>query len=127
MVTRLLWVMLAGAVGTGTRYGVGLVAFKALGPAWPWGTFVVNVAGCFLMSIVGYCAARAVITEDTRVVLATGFMGGLTTYSAFNAETLALADSRSLVAGALNVGGTLAACLVAGLLGLALARALFGA
>lgn len=127
MLARLLWVMLAGAVGTGVRYGVNALAMRTLGAAWPWGTFFVNVGGCFLMSIVAYAATRAVITDDVRLVLATGFMGGLTTYSAFNAETIALVQHRSLALGLLNVGGTVAACLVAGLLGLGLARALLGA
>ena len=125
--TRFLWVCLAGACGTGVRYGVGLFAARAFGVTYPWGTFIVNVVGCFLMSIVAYAGIKAAISDELRLVLATGFMGGLTTYSAFNWETLVLAQHRNLAMALVNASTTLAACLVAGLLGLALARTLFGA
>ena len=125
--TRFLWVCLAGALGTGARYGVNLLTTRALGVTWPWATFFVNVAGCFLMSIVAYAGIKAAISDDLRLTLATGFMGGLTTYSAFNWETIVLFQHRNLAMAMANVGVTLAACMAAGLLGLWLARTLFGA
>lgn len=124
--TRLLWVCFAGAIGTGIRYLVGLAAGRLLGTAFPWGTMAVNVSGCFLMSIVAYAGARLVISPDTRLVLATGFMGGLTTYSAFNWETLALVRGGAWGLGLINAGATLAGCMAAGMVGLALARAMMG-
>jgi CrcB protein len=122
---RLLWVCLAGAVGTGTRYLVGLAAGRFLGEAFPWGTLAVNVVGCFLMSIVAYAAARSVISADARTILATGFMGGLTTYSAFNGQTLAFIREGAWGVGLVNVAATLAGCMAAGVLGLGLGRVLF--
>jgi CrcB protein len=122
----LLRVCLAGAIGTGVRYLVGLAAIRLFGAAFPWGTLAVNVVGCFLMSLVAYAAARLVISSDARLILGAGFMGGLTTYSAFNWETLAFLRDGAWPIGLLNVGMTLAGCLVAGLLGLALARAVLG-
>ena len=84
---RFLLVCLAGAVGTGVRYLVGLGAARALGAAFPWGTLVVNLVGCFLMAAVAHVAlTRSGFPETWRLVLTTGFMGGLTTYSAFNFE-----------------------------------------
>lgn len=124
---RFLWVCLAGATGTGVRYLVALFAARVLGITFPWGTLMVNVVGCFLMSIVAYAGAKMVISPDLRLTLATGFMGGLTTYSAFNWETLVLVKDRTLAMGLLNVGATLGGCMAAGLLGFVLARALFGA
>jgi fluoride exporter len=124
--TRFLWVCLAGAVGTGVRYLVGITASRAFGASFPWGTLAVNVAGCLLMSVVAYAGARLVISPDTRITLATGFMGGLTTYSAFNWETLALIRSGAWGMGLLNLGLTLTACAAAGVLGLALARVMLG-
>ena len=85
---RFFWVCLAGALGTGVRYLVTLAAVRSFGVGFPWGTLAVNLVGCFFMSLVAYAGARAVISPDTRVVLATGFLGGLTTYSAFNWESL---------------------------------------
>ena len=124
--TRLFWVCLAGGVGTGVRYGVAQLAVRWLGVGWPWGTFFVNVVGCFLMSIVAYAGLRAAISDDLRLTLATGFLGGLTTYSAFNWETLVLVHGRGLGAGLANLGGTLGACAIAGVLGLVVARAVLG-
>lgn len=123
---RFLWVCLAGAAGTGVRYLVSLLAVKLLGVGFPWGTLAVNVVGCFLMSVVVHAGLRSAISPDLRLTLATGFMGGLTTYSAFNWETMVLVQQRSLGAGLLNFGATVLACLAAGLLGLALARSVFG-
>jgi fluoride exporter len=123
---RLLWVCLAGAMGTAVRYLVGLAAGRLLGAAFPWGTLAVNLVGSFLMSIVAYAGARLVISPGARVILATGFMGGLTTYSAFNWETLALVRDGAWTTGLLSVGATLVGCMGAGVLGLALARAMFG-
>jgi CrcB protein len=122
----LLKVCLAGAIGTGIRYLVGLAAIRLFGATFPWGTLAVNVVGCFFMSIVAYAAARLVISSDTRLVLGAGFMGGLTTYSAFNWETLAFLRDGAWSTGLINVAVTLAACLAAGMVGLALARAVLG-
>jgi CrcB protein len=124
--SRLLWVCLAGALGTGIRYLVGLAAERAFGAAFPWGTLLVNLVGCFLMSVVAYAGARLVISPSTRLTLATGFLGGLTTYSAFNWETLARVREGNWGAGLLNVGVTLVGCMTAGVLGLAVARSILG-
>ena len=70
----LLKVCLAGAIGTGIRYLVGLAAIRLFGATFPWGTLAVNVVGCFFMSIVAYAAARLVISSDARLVLGAGFM-----------------------------------------------------
>jgi CrcB protein len=123
----LLRICLAGAIGTGVRYLVGRAAIRWLGVTFPWGTLAVNLVGCFLMSVVAYASFRIVISPDTRLVLGVGFMGGLTTYSAFNWETIALVRGGEWGIGLLNVGMTVGGCLVAGLLGLALARAMLGA
>lgn len=122
---RFLWICFAGALGTGTRYLVGLGALKALGPEFPWGTLFVNVVGCFL--IAGVMRAASVqpwISPDLRFALTTGFLGGLTTYSSFNYETTKLFGERPWL-GALNLAVTLGACFAAGLLGTLAARRVF--
>jgi CrcB protein len=121
---QLLRVCFAGAIGTGARYLVGLLAARVLGTGFPWGTLIVNVVGCFLMSIVAYAGAK-VLSPDVRVTLATGFLGGLTTYSAFNWDTMLLAQ-HGLGLALVNLGATLVACFASGALGLALAHAMVG-
>ncbi|MDP8998991.1 MAG: fluoride efflux transporter CrcB [Myxococcota bacterium] len=125
--TRFFWVCFAGAMGTGARYVVGLTARRsAIGASFPWATLAVNVVGCFLMSVVAYASAKRIISADTRATLATGFLGGLTTYSAFNWETLAFLRDSAWKIGLLNVGVTVIGCMAAGVLGLAFARAVLG-
>jgi CrcB protein len=77
------------------------------------------------MSIVAYAGAKMVITPGVRIVLTTGFMGGLTTYSAYNWETIVLARDGSWTLGACNAALTFVACLASGLGGLAIAHAVF--
>jgi CrcB protein len=122
---RVLLVGLAGALGTIARYGISLAAGKALGAAFPYGTLVVNVLGCFLIAaVVQVSLTTSLISPLLRLTLTTGFMGGLTTYSAFNYETTTLLQNRAFGAAAVNFGATVAGCFLAGLLGLAVAQGL---
>jgi CrcB protein len=119
-------VCLAGAIGTGLRYGVGLWA-RTLGAAFPYGTLIVNIVGCFLIALVYQLALTTTIVSPTmRTTLMTGFIGGLTTYSSFNNETTLLLQERAWAIALLNVLVTLAVCFGAGLLGFAVARKVAG-
>jgi len=125
--TRVLLIGIAGALGTLSRYGVGLWAARTLGIQFPYGTLIVNVVGCFLIALVSQLAlSTALISPTLRLTLTTGFMGGLTTYSSFNYETTSLLRERGLASGLTNVGITLLGCFAAGMLGLGLARKLAG-
>jgi CrcB protein len=126
--TRVLLIGVAGALGTLSRYLIGQWAREVLGTAFPYGTLIVNVAGCFLIALVSELAlSTQMISPTVRLTLMTGFLGGLTTYSSFNYETTNLLRERAWATGLANVGVTFALCFVAGLLGLALARRLVGA
>jgi CrcB protein len=121
--TRFLWICLAGALGTGTRYLVSLGAAKAWGTAFPYGTLIVNLAGCFLIAaILRLSLATNLVPVTLRLTLTTGFMGGLTTYSAFNYETTRFLEERAFGAALLNFGATVAGCLLMGMLGLLVAE-----
>ena len=125
---RFCWICLAGAIGTGTRYLVGIWAGQRFGTAFPYGTLIVNVSGCFFMGLVAHVALRvAACPPNLRLALTTGFMGGLTTYSSFNYETTHLLLDRSTGIALLNYGLTGVLCFVAGLLGMALGRVAVGA
>lgn len=123
MPPRFLFVCLAGAVGTGARYLLGTWAARTFGPVFPVGTLIINAIGSFLLVVImGLSLDRGLISADLRVVLTTGAMGGFTTYSTFNYETLRLFQQGSRGLGLLYLGATLAGCLVLGFLGAVLVR-----
>ncbi len=120
---RFLWICLGGALGTGARYLVSLGALRLLGPAFPWGTLIVNAVGCFLISVLMHLGLHTTLLSPTlRLTLTTGIMGGLTTYSTFNYETLKYFQEGAWLMGMINVVTTLVVCMAAGVLGLAAVR-----
>lgn len=123
---RFLWVCLAGAAGSGTRYLVAIWAGHRFGTAFPYGTLAVNLAGCFLLAAIMQAAATAAIPPTLRSAVTIGFLGGLTTYSSFNYESTRLLQDGAPGLAALNVGLTLAGCFAAGWLGLVASRQIFG-
>jgi CrcB protein len=124
---RFLWVCLGGAFGTGARYLLSGWAVVALGSAFPWGTLAVNVLGSFFLSgIVHVALTTNVIAPTVRLALTTGVMGGFTTYSTFNYETLGYLREGAWTVALGNVLATLLLCLAAGIAGLAVARGLVG-
>ncbi len=125
---RVLLVFVGSGAGGVTRYLVGLWAGRHLGTTFPYGTLIVNLAGCFLLSLVMHVAlGLASFPVNLRVALTTGFMGGLTTYSTFNYETAKLLEDGATRSAIANLGLTVVGCLVAGTLGLVLGRRLVGA
>ena len=123
---RLLWVFIAGGIGSGTRYAIGQWAAERPGPGFPYGTLIVNLSGCFLIAAVLQSAAAQSWSPDLRVAVIAGFLGGFTTYSAFNQESLQLIQSGSPGLALFNVGVTVIGGLAAGWLGFVTARQLFG-
>jgi CrcB protein len=124
---RFLLVCLGGALGSGARYLVSLGAAAALGIAFPYGTLIVNVAGSFAVAFVMHMAMTGeVLSPEWRLLLTTGVMGGFTTYSTFNYETLGYFREGAWGVATLNIAVTLFGCLAAGLAGFALARLIFG-
>jgi fluoride exporter len=99
---RALLVGLGGFLGSVLRWGVGSLALRALGASFPYGTLLVNVAGCAAIGAVSYLAEdRRVLSASSQAFLAVGVVGGFTTFSAFGNETLALArDGRTALAAA---------------------------
>ena len=120
---RFLLICLGGAIGTGARYQLASWVARAYGPDFPRGTILINVTGSFLIALVMELSlASGAITEDVRLFLTTGVMGGYTTYSSFNYETLRLAEGGTPGLATLNVALTLIGCLVSGVLGVLAAR-----
>ena len=123
---RFLWICLGGAVGTGARYLISGWAAR-LGASFPYGTLAVNLIGSFTIGVVMHVAlATTMLSPDLRVILVVGVLGGFTTYSGFNFETLQYLGEGAWLLGIVNVAVMLGACLAAGVAGLASARWLVG-
>lgn len=123
---RLFWICLAGAAGTGSRYLIALWAAQRLGSAFPYGTLIVNLIGCFLISAAMHAALTLGWSGTLRSSITVGFLGGLTTYSSFNYETMRLLDEGAVMGAFANLAATLLGCGVAGALGLIVARLVLG-
>jgi CrcB protein len=124
-VLRFLLVCAGGALGAGARYLVSTWAARALGADFPRGTILINVTGSFVLAFIFALPGEA-LSAEARLFLGAGVLGGYTTYSSFNYETLALLERGAAGLAAANVVLTVTAGLAAGLLGLALGRVLGG-
>jgi CrcB protein len=125
--TSTLLVFLGAGIGGVLRHGVNLAALRWLGPSFPFGTLAINIVGSGAMGLVaGWLAFRAGEgwSQHTRLFLATGVLGGFTTFSAFSLDAVLLWERGDAVAAALYVVGSVFLSLVALVAGLALVRGL---
>lgn len=123
---RFLWICLAGAAGTGTRYLIALWAAQRFGSFFPYGTLIVNLLGCFAIAAVMHMALTLSWSPALRSAITIGFIGGLTTYSSFNYETTRLLEEGAHGAAAMNALATIVGSFAAGWAGLICARQLLG-
>lgn len=118
---------LGGAAGSVLRYLLSLGATRWLGATLPWGTLAANVIGSFALGVLMELSGeRRIAGVQARLVLGTGVLGGFTTYSSFNLETLRLFEQGAVVRGGAYLLATILVCMLAGFAGIALARALKG-
>ncbi len=124
---KLLLVCLGGALGSGARYLIGLGSVTRFGTSFPWGTLAVNLLGSFAIALVIHASdVKPDFSLNWRLFLTTGIMGGFTTYSAFNQETLSYFETGEFAKAFGYAAVTLLACLAAGYAGLNASRAMFG-
>jgi fluoride exporter len=117
-----LWIAFGGALGSVARYACSTAAARWLGFGFPWGTLLVNSAGCFAIGVIAALVAadgRPLLGHDARAFLMIGVLGGFTTFSSFSLETLEIARAGALGAAALYVASSVALCLMAVWLGFA--------
>jgi fluoride exporter len=122
---KYLMVAMGGAVGSMLRFWVGGNVADRLGTRFPYGTFAVNCTGSFLIGLViTLIAQRASVNPNWRYLIGVGFIGGYTTFSAFEYETFqSMQDGKMLIA-SLNVIASVAIGLICVWLGVAAARAM---
>lgn len=117
-------VFLGGGLGAASRHLVGVAALRQFGPNFPYGTLIVNVVGSLLMGVlIGWLVRRGVgSNNELRLFLATGVLGGFTTFSAFSLDVANLWEKGALMPAATYAIGTVLICLFAVFAGLWLAR-----
>lgn len=114
-----LYAAAGGAIGTAARHLVNVGFGRWLGPSFPWSTLFVNVAGGFLMgALIEALALRFDGSLELRTFLATGILGGFTTFSAFSMDAVLLIQRGETATAALYVGASVALSILALLAGL---------
>lgn len=113
-------VAVGGFVGAPSRFLLDRYVTGRVFSQLPWGTFVVNVSGAFLLGLLTGLATTGKLPVTVGAGVGDGFCGAFTTFSTFSFETLRLAESGSYLEAAANLGGSVALGLGAAAAGIAL-------
>lgn len=120
-----LLVFVGGGLGAVLRWLVGRWTWAALGPGFPWGTLAINLLGSFAMGALaaGLIGRDGGVANSTRLFVATGVLGGFTTFSAFSLDALTLWQRGQPGLAATYIAASLAGALAAIALGYSLGPA----
>lgn len=122
---ELLSIAAGGALGAVSRFCLGNFISRIIGRALPYGTFVINIVGCFFMGLImTMIIERGMLSAAWRLLLCVGFLGGFTTFSSFGYETLMLLQEEKIVAALAYVGGSIILGLMSAALGVAVGKLL---
>jgi len=92
-----LLVFIGGGLGSMARYGISVFGMRLLGQGFPWPTLLINIVGSALMGLLtGWLAAQGTSPQSLRLFVATGILGGFTTFSTFSLETVLLYERGQL-------------------------------
>lgn len=122
--TECLLVGVGGFFGAIARFGVARVSASWFGITFPWGTFLINISGSFLLGLIATLASERLLpySEQVRLAVAIGFLGAYTTFSTFEFETHALAENNQWPYALANVLASVLVGFMAVRLGILLAR-----
>jgi CrcB protein len=121
---EIFWVGLFGSIGAIARMLVATAVSERLGTLVPYGTWLINVSGCFLIGLLVGAIEAHVVSPALRPALAIGFLGAYTTFSTFGLETMTLLEEGSLFLATVYVAGSLVVGVAMVALGLWLGRSL---
>ncbi|MCC6543340.1 MAG: fluoride efflux transporter CrcB [Nitrospirae bacterium] len=115
-----------GALGCLIRYFLSGWVYNLLGKGFPYGTFVVNIIGAFFIGLVMEFSLRStIISQDMRIGLTIGLLGGLTTFSTFSYETFKLLEDGELLIATANVLASILTCILFTWLGIVSIRYMY--
>lgn len=122
---RAVWVGFAGFFGAISRYWIDGLVSRLSGGGFPWGTFVVNISGCFLVGLLTTVLTERLLPHPTvRIAVTVGFVGAYTTFSTFAYESLRQVQGGALGMAIGNVAGSVVLGIAAAWAGVALGRAI---
>lgn len=110
--SSVLFVALGGACGALARYGAGRLVAQFADHPFPWGTWVVNLLGCFLIGMTVPLFGQLSGAERARFFLVVGFLGSFTTFSTFSLDTMALWGNGHDLLSLMNAAGSLVGGLI---------------
>jgi len=111
MIEKLLFVFLGGGLGSAFRFLISQGFFKVTYLSFPWATFVSNLVSCLIMVALIKSGKLEGARESLRLFLMVGFLGGLSTFSAFSYETSILMKEGHLSMALINVGLSVSVCI----------------
>ncbi len=122
MMKNFLLVFIGGGFGSGLRYLIGKYLNSSLG-GFPIGTFTVNIIGSLLIGLIlGYAAKENSLSQNQVLLLATGFCGGFTTFSAFAHENFQLLKTGDIMQFSIYTIGSIVVGLIAVFIGIYIAK-----
>ena len=120
---QLLYISIAGVLGTLSRYGLSGLTQRLTGAGFPYGTLLVNVLGSLAIGFIMQLGLSTdIIPRSLRIAATIGFMGAFTTFSTFSFETVSYLQDGAWLLGGINIVTNLVLCLGATFLGMALGR-----
>lgn len=121
---NLLLVVVGGGIGAGIRHLTNIGALRLVGSNYPWGTMAINIVGSFAMGLFIATLARRGGSNEVRLFVATGILGGFTTFSAFSLDFATLWERGATLPAFGYALASVIGAIIALFLGLWLARSL---
>jgi fluoride exporter len=122
---QFVWIGVAGSLGAVSRYWLDGVVSRWATWAFPWGTFVVNISGCFVIGFLSVVLTGKFLAQPAlRTAVLVGFVGAYTTFSTFAYQSFQLARGGAVALAFANLAGSVLAGLVAVWLGTTIGGAL---
>lgn len=117
--TNLLLVAAGGAIGASLRHLSGIAAVRLFGAGFPWGTLFVNVLGSFIMGLfIAWMVKKTGVSNDVRLFVATGILGGFTTFSAFSLDVANMVERGAMSSAFIYIVASVVISLAAVFIGL---------
>ena len=121
---NLFLVVVGGGIGAGIRHLTNIGALRRVGPSYPWGTMAINIIGSFAMGLFIASMMRRGGSNEVRLFVATGILGGFTTFSAFSLDFATLWERGATLPALAYALASVIGAIIALFLGLWLARSL---